>query len=167
MRFRASGRSTHALAEEWLAEPLGIQIPPWQRDPHGIYFGGNDMLMSPRALLRFGELYRQDGVLNGRRIFPEGWVAESWRPRTTSPWSGNPYGYGWFSQKAGGYDVHFTWRYGGQMLFIVPDLELTVVTISDPSPPPAFGEPCTGAICVAGAAYHSGGREGGRPGPPS
>ncbi len=133
---RASGRSTHELAREWLAEPLGIALPPWPRDPQGIYFGGNDMLMTPRALLRFGELYRQDGVLDGRRILPEGWVAESWRPRTTSPWSGNPYGYGWFSQRAGGHDVHFAWGYGGQMLFIVPDLELTVVMISDPTPHP-------------------------------
>lgn len=131
---RASGRSTHALAQEWLAEPLGIELPPWPRDPQGIYFGGNDMLMSPRALLRFGELYRQDGVVNGRRILPEGWVAQTWRPRTTSPWSGNPYGYGWFSQSARDHDVHFAWGYGGQMLFIVPDLELTVVMTSDPSP---------------------------------
>ncbi|WP_300973581.1 serine hydrolase [Sphingomonas sp. LHG3406-1] len=133
---RTSGRSTHALAQEWLAEPLGIDLPTWPRDPQGIYFGGNDMLMSPRALLRFGELYRQDGVWQGRRILPEGWVAQSWRPRTTSPWSGNPYGYGWFSQRSGGHDVHFAWGYGGQMLFIVPALDLTVVMISDPSPHP-------------------------------
>lgn len=133
---RASGRSTHDLAQEWLAEPLGIRLPAWPRDPQGIYFGGNDMLMSPRALLRFGELYRQDGVMGGRRILPEGWVAESWRPRTTSRWSGNPYGYGWFSEQAAGYDVHYAWGYGGQMLFIVPALELTVVMTSDPSPHP-------------------------------
>ena len=133
---RASGRSTHDLAKEWLAEPLGISLPPWPRDPQGIYFGGNDMLMSPRGLLRFGELYRQDGMLDGRRILPEGWVAESWRPRTTSPWSGNGYGYGWFAGQAAGHDVRFAWGYGGQMLFVVPDLALTVVMISDPSPHP-------------------------------
>ena len=61
-----------SLAQEWLAEPLGITVPAWPRDPQGIYFGGNDMLMSPRALLRFGELYRNDGVWQGRRILPEG-----------------------------------------------------------------------------------------------
>jgi CubicO group peptidase (beta-lactamase class C family) len=133
---RAAGRSTHRLAHEWLARPLRIELPSWPRDPQGIYFGGNDMLMSPRALVRFGELYRQDGMANGRRILPEGWVAESWRPRTTSPWSGNQYGYGWFSQQVGGYNVHFAWGYGGQMLFIVPDLEMTVVMLSDPSPHP-------------------------------
>nr|WP_314442363.1 serine hydrolase [uncultured Sphingomonas sp.] len=133
---RAAGRSTYDLAQEWLAEPLGIALPPWPRDPQGIYFGGNDMLMSPRDLLRFGELYRQDGVWEGRRILPEGWVEQSWRPRTTSPWSGNPYGYGWFTQKSAGRDVHFAWGYGGQMLFIVPSLDLTVVMTSDPSPRP-------------------------------
>ncbi|MET1755772.1 serine hydrolase [Novosphingobium sp. RD2P27] len=133
---RASGQSTHTLAQDWLARPLDITLPPWPRDPQGIFFGGNDMLMSPKALLRFGELYRQDGVIDGKRILPQGWVEESWQPRTTSPWSGTPYGYGWFSEELGGHPVHFAWGYGGQMLFIVPDLELTVAMISDPSPHP-------------------------------
>ncbi|MEX1033872.1 MAG: serine hydrolase, partial [Cellvibrionaceae bacterium] len=35
----ASGRTTLALARDWLGEPLGIQIPAWPRDPQGIYFG--------------------------------------------------------------------------------------------------------------------------------
>ena len=133
---RASGRSTHALAQAWLAEPLGVSIPPWPRDPQGIYFGGNDMLMSPRALVRFGELYRQDGVIDGVRILPEGWVSESWTPRTTSPWSGRDYGYGWFHRVSNGHDVHFAWGYGGQMVFVVPSLALTVVMTSDPRPRP-------------------------------
>lgn len=133
---RASGRSTHALAQDWLAEPLGVVIPPWPRDPQGVFFGGNDMLMSPRALVRFGELYRNDGVIDGRRVLPEGWVEESWRPRAASPWSGNGYGYGWFNKTAGGHDVHFAWGYGGQMVFVVPSLDLTVVMTSDPSPHP-------------------------------
>jgi CubicO group peptidase (beta-lactamase class C family) len=49
---RASGKSTLALARDWLAEPLRIDIPPWTRDPQGIYLGGNNMALSPRALLR-------------------------------------------------------------------------------------------------------------------
>ena len=131
---RASGRSTHDLATEWLARPLGIALPPWPRDPQGVYFGGNDMLMSPRALLRFGELYRLDGVADGRRILPAGWVEQSWRPQTTSPFNGHGYGYGWFAKRVRGYDVRFAWGYGGQMLFVVPDLALTAVMISDPAP---------------------------------
>ena len=131
---RASGRSTRALATEWLGGPLGVTIPRWLRDGQGVYFGGNDMLMSPRALLRFGELYRQGGVIDGRRVLPAGWVEQSWTPRTTSPVNGHRYGDGWFAKTVGGHDVRFAWGYGGQMLFVVPDLALTVVMISDPSP---------------------------------
>jgi CubicO group peptidase (beta-lactamase class C family) len=136
MLTRATGRSTHALAVDWLGTPLGIAIPPWPRDGQGIFFGGNDMLISPRALAAFGELYRNGGMAGGRRVLPAGWVEESWRPRGVSPWSGNGYGYGWFSADAGGHPVHFAWGYGGQMLYVVPDLALTVVMTSDPSPHP-------------------------------
>ena len=133
---RASDRSTHDLAREWLGQPLGVSIPPWPRDPQGVYFGGNDMMLSPRALLRFGEMYRLGGEIDGRRVVPEAWIRESWTPRTTSPWSGNEYGYGWFGKTVNGHRVHFAWGYGGQMLFVVPDLRLTVVMISDPTPRP-------------------------------
>jgi CubicO group peptidase (beta-lactamase class C family) len=130
MLTRASGRSTHALAQDWLARPLGIAIPPWPRDPQGIFFGGNDMLMSPRALARFGELYRRGGVIDGRRILPASWIAQSWTPRTVSPWSGGQYGYGWFIGEARGHPVRFAWGYGGQMVYVLPDLALTVVMTS-------------------------------------
>lgn len=133
---RASGRSTHALAEEWLARPLGIAIPQWPRDAQGIYFGGNDMLMSPRALARFGEMYRRGGQIDGRRVVPAEWIAASWTPRARSPWSGNGYGYGWFVEQVGDHPLRFAWGYGGQMLYLLPSLGLTVVMTSDPSPHP-------------------------------
>jgi CubicO group peptidase (beta-lactamase class C family) len=133
MLTRASGRDTHALAQEWLAEPLGVRIPPWPRDPQGVYFGGNDMLVSPRALAQFGELYRNGGRVGARQVVPASWIAESWRARTVSPWSGNDYGYGWFMAEVHGFPVRFAWGYGGQMLYIVPDLALTVVMTSDAS----------------------------------
>jgi CubicO group peptidase (beta-lactamase class C family) len=131
---RAAGRSTLELARDWLGEPLGIDIPPWPADPQGVYFGGNDMLLSPLALLAFGELYRNDGLHQGARVLPEGWVEASWRGRGTSRWSGNPYGYGWWIRRSGRHEVFFAWGYGGQMVFVVPDLRLTVVMTSDPAP---------------------------------
>lgn len=129
---RASGRSTLVNAREWLGEPLGITIPSWPADPQGIYFGGNEMRLAPRALARFGELYRLDGMIDGRRVLPQGWVKQSWTARTTSPWSGQRYGYGWFLSEARGHPVRFAWGYGGQMVYVVPDLKLTVVMTSDP-----------------------------------
>ncbi len=130
----AADRSTRASAQAWLGEPLGIAIPEWPADPQGVYFGGNDMLMSPRALLAFGELYRNDGIHDGTRVLPEGWVEASWNGRGTSRWSGNPYGYGWWIKTVRDRPVYFAWGYGGQMVFVIPTLDMTVVMTSDPSP---------------------------------
>ena len=130
---RAAGRSTHALARDWLGAPLGIAIRPWQRDPQGIYVGGNNMMLSPRALLRFGELYRNGGVHRGRRILPEGWVRASWTPRTRSPFSGDEYGYGWFITRFCGQPVYYARGFGGQFVHVVPALAMTIVITSDRS----------------------------------
>ena len=130
MLTRASGSDTHALADDWLAEPLGIEIPRWQTDPQGIYFGGNNMAMSPRAMAAFGELYRLEGKSGGKQVLPQSWIEESWTPRTISPWSGEQYGYGWFISEAGGYPVRYAWGFGGQMIYVLPELELTIVMTS-------------------------------------
>lgn len=89
------------------------------------------MLMSPRAMARFGELYRTSGVVAGRRVLPAAWIKQSWTPRTVSPWSGRRYGYGWFIGDAGGPPIRFAWGYGGQMIYIVLSLALTVVITSE------------------------------------
>lgn len=65
---RAGGVSTRELTRRWLGEPLGFEVPQWPVDPQGIHFGGNDMNLSPLALLSVGELYRNDGVHQGQRV---------------------------------------------------------------------------------------------------
>lgn len=132
---RAAERSTLALARDWLGDPLGVAIPPWTRAPEGVYMGGNNMALSPRALIRLGELYRLGGVYAGARVLPESWVAASWTPRTRSPFSRHRYGYGWFIASARGRDVFYARGYGGQMIYVVPDLALTVAMTSDPDSP--------------------------------
>jgi CubicO group peptidase (beta-lactamase class C family) len=131
---RAAGRSTLELARDWIGAPLEVQVPAWPQDPQGVYVGGNDMRLSPRALLRFGEMYRSGGRHEGAQVLPAAWITDSWSPRGRSAWSGAPYGYGWWLKTARGHPVRFAWGYGGQMVFIVPDLRLTVVMISDPAP---------------------------------
>jgi len=134
-----SGRSTHALAQEWLARPLNVRIPPWLADPQGVYFGGNEMHLSPRALARFGELYRLGGQLNGRQIVSEEWVQRSWTANGRSPWTGDDYGYGWFITEISGQAAYYGRGFGGQALFVVPGAQLTVVVTSDPNPPSPGG----------------------------
>jgi CubicO group peptidase (beta-lactamase class C family) len=132
---RASGRSLLAQARERLGEPLGIEIPAWTRDPQGFYLGGNEMALSPLAMLRFGEMYRRGGRWDERQVLSGEWVAASFEPRTRSPFSGLDYGYGWFLGRAGGRRVALARGYGGQVIAILPELELTVAITSDPTRP--------------------------------
>ncbi|QFY61393.1 serine hydrolase [Rhizobium grahamii] len=135
---KASGKSTLTLAREWLAPVDGFRIGAWERDPQGIYLGGNQMAMTARSLLAFGELYRNGGkTADGTQVVPADWIVQSWQHRTNSRFSGDDYGYGWFSREIGGETVHFAWGYGGQMLYIVPTLGVTVVMTSDESGPSA------------------------------
>ncbi len=157
----AAGRSLLELARDWLGEPLGIEIPPWTRDPQGYYLGGNNMALSPLGLWRFGEMVRQGGAWAGEQVLPAAWISASWRPRAVSPFSGHAYGYGWFlarlgsserSSGSGGLirtgnralaaarapeavEVAYARGYGGQMLYLVPHWGLTVAITSDPTRP--------------------------------
>ena len=128
---RNTGLSTHRFAERYLARPLGIELRPWQADPQGVYFGGNDMFLRPRDMLKIGTLYLNRGRWGDRQVVPAAWIDSSYVERTMSPWNGNRYGYGWWTRTAHGHAVRFAWGYGGQFIFVVPTLELVVVATSD------------------------------------
>jgi CubicO group peptidase (beta-lactamase class C family) len=127
---KATRRSTWQFAQEALAKPLGFSLAQWPRDPQGIYFGGNDMLMTPRQMVAFGELYLNRGLVDGRQVVPAAWVDASFVLRARSRWSDQFYGYGWWARELAGQDVRYAWGFGGQYIFIVPKLDLVVVTTS-------------------------------------
>lgn len=131
-------RPTLALARDWLGPLEGFRIGSWDRDPQGYYLGGNQMAMTPRSLHAFGELYRRRGVTaDGTRLVSERWIDESWTRRTNSVFNGDGYGYGWFLRQMANEQVNYAWGYGGQMLYIVPNLGLTVAMTSDEAAPSA------------------------------
>ena len=127
--------NTWKFADEALAQPLGFELPRWPTDPQGIYFGGNDMELTPRQMLAFGELYLNGGRFESKQIISETWVRESLRPRTRS-WRDTErlYGYCWWIRNLGGFRTFYAWGYGGQFVFVVPDLELVAVTTSSTAP---------------------------------
>jgi len=126
----ATKKSTWQFANETLAGPLGFTLARWPQDPQGIYFGGNDMLMTPRQMLALGQLYLDRGRVNDRQIVPEPWIERSFVTRGRSPISDQEYGYGWWMRELGGHRAYYAWGFGGQYIFVVPDLDLVVVTTS-------------------------------------
>jgi CubicO group peptidase (beta-lactamase class C family) len=132
---KVTGKSTWQFAQETLATPLGFTLPQWPRDPQGIYFGGNEMLMTPRQMIAFGELYLNHGRSKGQQIVPERWVEASLVPRTISRRESDRfYGYGWWIRELAGHQTFYAWGYGGQFIFLVPDMDLVVVTTSSSNP---------------------------------
>ena len=127
---KATGRSTWQFAQETLARPLGFSLAQWPRDPQGIYFGGNDMLLTPRQMVAFGELFLERGTVSGRQIVSAAWIDQSFVPRTRSRISGQLYGYGWWIREMAGVRVYVAWGFGGQYIVVVPDLELVVASTS-------------------------------------
>ena len=132
---RAAGRSTLALARSWLGEPWASPSRPGRETRKGSISAATTCCCRPRALLRFGELYRLGVDRWPSACCPRSWIAQSWTPRARSPFTGDVYGYGWFLAEAHGHPVRYAWGFGGQMLHVVPDLGLTVVMTSDTDAP--------------------------------
>jgi CubicO group peptidase (beta-lactamase class C family) len=132
---KATGKSTWQFAQETLGKPMGFALAQWPRDPQGIYFGGNDMSMTPRQMLAFGQMYLSRGKVNGTSVVPEKWVETSLTPRTVSRRESDRfYGYGWWVRELAGHETFYAWGYGGQFIFLVPSLDLTVAVTSASEP---------------------------------
>jgi len=132
---RVAKQSLLSLARERIGEPLDIDIPAWTRDPQGYYLGGNEMALSPLAMVRFGELYRRRGIWSGMPVVSKEWIDASFVPRTRSRFSGLDYGYGWFLGEFGGHRAAIARGYGGQLICVIPSLELTVAVTSNSTRP--------------------------------
>ena len=128
---KAAKKSTWQFAQAELATPLGFNLAKWPQDPQGIYFGGNDMLMTPRQMIRFGELYLNGGRVGDRQLIPRQWVDKADDGVGRSRWgSDREYGYGFWIREFAGHRSFYAWGYGGQFIFVVPGLDLVVVTTS-------------------------------------
>lgn len=124
---KATGMSTRAFAERFLFNPMGIKVGGWDRDPQGYYMGGNNMALVPGDMIKIGQLLLDGGQYSGQRIVSEDWVADSFKTYTRSNFNPYDYGYMWWNKPVGGCKVYFAWGYGGQYIFIIPELDATIV----------------------------------------
>lgn len=132
---RTTGVSAREFAQQYLASPMGFRVAYWSRDPQGIYFGGNDMEITPRQMLAFGELYLNNGQYNNSQIISADWVEASHQSHAVSPrGQGRYYGYGWWLREMAGMLVPLAWGYGGQLIVVVEEFDLVIVTTSDSTP---------------------------------
>lgn len=60
-----------------LFEPLGITGMTWETCPRGINTGGWGLSIRSEGLAKFGQLYLQKGLWNGKQILPVKWIDEA------------------------------------------------------------------------------------------
>jgi CubicO group peptidase (beta-lactamase class C family) len=75
----------HRLMYEQFFDKLGVTTAVWEHDESGALVGSSYLYMSARDWLRVCLLYMNDGVWNGERILPEGWVDYSLTPTPHAP----------------------------------------------------------------------------------
>jgi len=137
---RASGMSTLEFAEEYLFNPLDIRNVQWDQDRNGVYIGGSELFMTPRAMTKFGVMYLQNGMYSGRQVVPAEWVRESTSTQIEGSFHGAQvqYGYLWWLDVGNQLftylddeDAFLALGSHGQRIFIQPDLNMVVVITAD------------------------------------
>ncbi len=129
---RAGGKSLLELCDQYIFGPLGINGVQWRQDPHGHYFGGSELFMSPRDMAKIGQLFLNRGQWNGKQVVPAEWVRESTRDNMTGIEADDGYGYWWLRipLDESGYRAA---GWGGQRICVFPRWNMVVVaTSSDP-----------------------------------
>jgi CubicO group peptidase (beta-lactamase class C family) len=142
---RATGTDVFKAFADRIAKPTGMQDysaaggflayePGLSRMP------AHTFRISARDLARFGQLFLQEGLWNGKRIVPVEWVRESLTAHSNIG-SGEGYGYLWWMQAPGSlpekyarlrpHAIAIARGTGGQALFVVPALDLVVVHRGD------------------------------------
>jgi CubicO group peptidase (beta-lactamase class C family) len=121
------GEAFAAFMRERLFEPLGMRTPVPKFDPAGTFIGSSFCFASGQDFARFGLLYLRDGVWNGRRLLPKGWVDYA-RTRTfqQAGVTDDPYGAHWWLG-LGGEGSFSANGHEGQFTLLAPDLDLIIV----------------------------------------
>lgn len=121
----------YAFPHKELFYRIGITDAVFEPDESGTLVGSSYLYMTARDYARFALLYMNDGVFNGERILPEGWVDYTVTPASES---GGRYGSFFWLNRDGGFenapeDMYMCIGHDGQRIFMIPSLELAVVIL--------------------------------------
>jgi CubicO group peptidase (beta-lactamase class C family) len=134
-------RNYYAFMHRELFDKIGMYSVVFEPDPSGTFVGSSYMFATARDWARFGLLYLQDGVWEGERLFPEGWVSYTTTPTPEAPlgeygalfWlnagsASNPANRRWPSIPG---DAYWANGFQGQRVIIIPSRKLVLVRLGN------------------------------------
>ena len=130
----ATGKPLAAYLSDTLWSKLGMERDAiwWTESPGGMGLSGTGIGATLRDYARFAFFVQQDGVLDGKRMVPEGWFEQAGASHTIGGKLVN-YGYFWWPVPAGD-PIHagaFEARgIFGQFMYINPRERLVIVVLS-------------------------------------
>ncbi|NTE05711.1 serine hydrolase [Agrobacterium tumefaciens] len=119
-------------AKKKLFDPLGIDSLEWARTPMGKPFTGGGLRLKALDFAKFGQLYCDAGVWNGKQMVPKSWINKSFRHLQTLP-ADRPGFYGFLfwnkTIKIDGknLEVWYSSGNGGNKIYIIKQIGLVVV----------------------------------------
>lgn len=137
---RACDTDLRTYGRQTLFRPIDAEVGFWPMDASGNYFGGGDISFTARDVARFGLLYLNDGVYEGKQIIPADWVRESLQTYSTGLYGDRlgsyfrdiGYGYLWWSARAGRHHFNYAWGHGGNLIILLDELDMVIVTTANP-----------------------------------
>jgi Tol biopolymer transport system component/CubicO group peptidase (beta-lactamase class C family) len=136
-----TGVPLQQYAAEKLFAPLGITRFEWSSDAAGHTIAGGLLRLTTRDMAKLGYLYLNHGAWDGKQIVPAAWVQLTTSPQGSAylPWKEQAtpitwYGYGWWTWQPGYFSGHRAFSAdgsGGQLVVLIPDLDMIVVTTAD------------------------------------
>jgi CubicO group peptidase (beta-lactamase class C family) len=140
---RSTKQSLRDYGNATIFRRIGMEVDQarWPTDAKGYNWGGTGLELTARQMAKFGYLYLNDGCWNGEQVVARDWVEQSTLPRVSSREGKLNYGYLWWTTDFGPHHIYLADGHGGQMIMVVPDLDLVVVTTAVPDPPRPYLDP--------------------------
>ena len=127
-RVLGPGRPYRSYLDERLFGPLGMASATATFDDAGAWVAGSYVHATARDFARFGLFALRDGVWDGRRLLPEGWVDSGRTPRSVDPDDGHLYGLHWWT-RPDPFGTFWAAGHDGQFVDVVPALDLVLVRL--------------------------------------
>ena len=140
---RACGTDLKSFAQQHLFSPMNAEVHGWTLDDDGYEWGFSEIYLTARDMAKFGLLFLDGGVYDGKRIISAGWVEASlqrysekiirgWLTPRYGSFRDRGYGYQWWSSRVGKHHFKYASGHGGNYIILLHHLDMVIVTTADP-----------------------------------